>query len=89
MCDLVLFLLNPESLLLLFPHLPHSTYSQPAAAGQITVESRWSSCPSTTYHLPIIPFLFNNIPALNANLLYYHIHSRFAMAFSTAVLCFQ
>ena len=31
----------------------------------------------------------HNIPALNANLLYFHIHSRLMTALSTAPLCFQ
>jgi len=86
MCALVLSVLNPESLLLLFSHLPHSTHSQPAAAGQLTFESRWSSCPSTTYPyvagsssyaggVPHLPPTIYHLPSTNP--LSFQQHSRF------------
>ena len=37
----------------------------------------------------LTPFIFNNIPALCSYLLCFHIDSRLAPEFSTAVLCFQ
>jgi len=46
-------LVCPESWLLPFPRQPHRTHSQ-----QLTVESRWSSFPSTACHLPPIHLSF-------------------------------
>jgi hypothetical protein len=40
-------------------------------------------------HLSKILFVFCNIPALFVYLLCYQRHSRFGLAFSTTVLCFQ